>query len=112
MARPTYAATAWAAQSDCAGVWLDGEKLAPSTWARLVEAATEQARVFAPVLPDDAEIPAGYVMGTILHTRELAAAAKRDGDVIAGDVYAIRARDLTAAVRACFRPKRGRPGIG
>ena len=113
MPNPAYGAQAWAAQTDCAGVaWPEGERMSPASWTRMVAAATDQVRRYARTLPDDQEIPDRWGVATVLHVRERWGAAKRDGDVIAGDSYAIRAKDLTATVRGLLRPKRGRGGVG
>lgn len=107
--------TTWASREDAlASSWAAAKDVPPAFLDELLEAATEQAAAYAPAPALDPVtlepiIPARYRLAVIYQARELWAAAKRDGDVIAGDAYVIRARDLTATVRQLLRPTRGRP---
>lgn len=57
-------------------------------------------------------VPTAWRMAHMLHTRELAAAAKRDGELIGVDGLAVRTRPLIGAVKALLRPARGVPEVG
>jgi hypothetical protein len=103
----------WATTDDArASTWKDAATIDDTALDKLLDVATEQCQAFAPVLPEGMDVPARYTQAVVLQARELWAAARRDGDVITGDTYALRARDLTATVRQLLRPRRGRPGIG
>jgi len=109
---------AWATPADAlASTWKDAGDVPTPILEELLEAAEEQCREFAPVLPvDDLGVevtaPVRYRLAVVYQARELWAAGRRNGDVIAGDTYVIRAKDLTSTVRQLLRPRRGRPGIG
>lgn len=109
---------AWATPEDAlASTWKDASDVPTPILEELLTAAEEQCRDFAPALPvDDLGVevaaPVRYRLAVIYQARELWAAGRRNGDVIAGDTYVVRARDLTASVRQLLRPRRGRPGIG
>jgi len=103
---------AWATDEDAKTHWADAKTMDPAQLAQLLDAAQEQAEAFAPTLAEGAVIPDRYTLAVVAQARELYAAARRDGDVIAVDAYAIRARPLTSTVKQLLRPQRGRPGIG
>lgn len=110
--------TAWATREDAlASSWKDAADVPPGILDDLLVAAEEACREFAPPARLDPVtleevVPVRYRLAVIYQARELWAAGRRNGDVIAGDTYVIRARDLTASVRQLLRPRRGRPGVG
>ena len=101
--------TAWATMADARDphVWPDAVNMPDATLTRYLAAAHEALEGFAPALPDGATVPESYRLANILHARELRNATQRgESDVIGVGDYAIRARPLTAAVRALLRPQR------
>lgn len=102
----------WADAAAARVHWADARTMDAEQLDTLLAAAQEQAEAFAPVLAEGAAVPERYTLAVIAQARELYAAARRDGDVIAVDAYAIRARPLTATVKQLLRPSRGRPGVG
>lgn len=108
---------AWATREDAlTSSWKDAGDVPPALLDELLVAAEESCREFAPAPPLDDQgaevVPVRYRLAVIYQARETWAAGRRNGDVIAGDTYVIRARDLTASVRQLLRPRRGRPGVG
>lgn len=103
--------SSWATLEFARSIWPDAVALSDESLQALLDDATAQCREFAPTLEEGAVLPDGYARATVLQARELAAAAKRDGDIIGGDVYAITARPLTGSVRALLRPTSGVPTI-
>ena len=97
---------AWATLEQARQDWPDAPTSDP-VLQRLLDDATAQCAAYAPQLADDAEPPEEWARACILQARELWAAARRDGDVIGGEAYALRARALTDAVRGLLRPRRG-----
>lgn len=57
-------------------------------------------------------IPPAWRLALVYQARDTRAAAMRDGGMIAGEVYAIRPRPLSDAVKQLLRPARGRRAIG
>lgn len=103
----------WATQPQAAYLWPDSGVIDPGALALLLDAAQEQCEEYAPALADPAAVPARYTLAVVYQARELWAASQRgEQDVIGVGDYAIRARPLTAAVKALLRPQRGRPGVG
>ncbi len=112
---------AWTDAATARAHWPDAASLPDATLGRLLEAASVQCATYATdslrtavdvALAVATPPPPPAVMACILHARELYAASLRDGDVIGGPDYAIRARPLTGVVKALLRPDRGRPVIG
>lgn len=98
----------WATIEDVQAAWpdalLDEEQL-----QRLLDAAQEALEEYAPVLAEDAPVPARYTEALILHVREIWRSGEREaGDLLGIGDYAVRARDMTAAVKALLRPKKAR----
>ena len=88
---------------------------------QLLDSAEETCRAYAPlpvVLVDADGVATEVVtesmrLAVIYQAREVWAAAKREGDVIGGDTYVIRARPLVGSVKQLLRPAsptRGRIG--
>lgn len=102
--------TAWATLEQARQDWPDAPT-SDDVLARLLADATPACQAYAPALADPDTIPAHYSRACTLQARELWAAARRDGDVIGGAEYAVRARDLTATVRSLLRPRRGLPRV-
>lgn len=105
-----------------ASPWPAAPKSAPQL-QQLLDAAEVGCREYAPlpVMVPSAEDPDVLVelvtenmrLAVIYQARELWAAAKRDGDVIASGDYVIRARPLVGTVKQLLRPsspRRGRVG--
>jgi hypothetical protein len=93
----------------------------PVLLQQLLDAAEEQCRAYAPppvvlVAADGTSsevITESMRLAVIYQARELAAAAKRDGDTIAsGEGYLVRARPLVPSVKQLLRPSRGRRRVG
>ena len=97
----------WASVEQARQDWPDAPA-SDATLLRLLGDAQAQCEAYAPTLAEDADTPAGYARAVVLQARELWASARRDGDVIGTDTYAVRAWPLTGAVKALLRPKRGR----
>lgn len=109
----TYAETPWATTAIAPQHWPEAGTVDPAALARYLSAATDACRDYAPILDAAAIIPAGYVIATCLHARDLHSAMLRDSaDVIGVGDYAIRARPLSAAVKQALRPETRRPTIG
>lgn len=114
--------TAWVTPEQAADPattpWAQAATVPEGVMARLLAAAQEACEHYAPMakvaaITDQAPAPESYQLAVIYQARELWSAAKRDGDLIdAQGAYPIRARPLTAAVKALLRPQQGRPLIG
>lgn len=78
----------------------------------LIAAAQRKCEAFAPTLEDPDDPPAGFDTAVALACRDVWASARRDGDVIGFDSYAVRVRPLSVDVCALLRPPTGRPGVG
>lgn len=104
--------TNWVTIDEVQAAWPDA-LLDEDDLQRLIDAAQEVLLEYAPALAVDAEVPARYKEALIMHVRELWRASERDGDVIGinGDGFAVRARDLTAQVKALLRPRTGKPAL-
>lgn len=93
--------------------WADAGKLDDLVLDELLEAALPGVINYAPALPAETPAPTSYLLGLTYHARDLRTAILRgEGDVIGVGDFALRARELSAAVKALLRPKRGRPGVG
>lgn len=102
----------WATLEEVRLRWADAP-LDDVLLGEMMQAAHEQLLVYAPALPEGAEVPQRYVEAEALQTRALGQAQDRDGDVIGfGDGFAVRVRPLGAEVRALLRPRHGTPVIG
>lgn len=109
----TYAETPWATTAIAPQHWPEAGTVDPAALTRYLSAATDACRDYAPILADTDTIPAGYVIATCLHARDLHSAMLRDSaDVIGVGDYAIRARPLSTAVKQALRPETRRPTIG
>lgn len=97
-------------------IWPEANTLDPATLTIYLEGATIQAAEFAPALADLAPVPVTWQLAVAYQAREVYAAARRDGDLIGGqvgaDAYPLRARPLTGTVQQLLRPRRGRPSVG
>ena len=109
----------WATPEQAKAHWADAASLPPETLQTLLDVATEQCEVYAPVLPvvdpppdPPAPLPSRYVQACIYQAREVYAAGQRDGDIIGLGDYAIRARPLTSTVKSLLRPQPGVPAVG
>lgn len=99
----------WAEVTDVRDRWADAP-LDDDLLGSLLDAAHEQLVAYAPVLPEDAAVPARYLEAEVLQVRALWQAQERDGDVLGfGEAgYAVRVRPLGQDVRSLLRPRRGR----
>lgn len=102
----------WATAEQAKAHWPDASSLPPETLDTLLAVATEQCEIFAPVLPLAEQPPDRYMLACVYQARENYAAGQRDGDIIGLGDFAIRARPLTASVKALLRPQPGRPKVG
>lgn len=102
---------AWATPAQAIAHWPDAASIDNDVLLTLLDVATEQCKAYAPDVAQP--YPTGYMLATVYQARECYAAASRDsGDLIGIGDYAIRARPLTAAVKALLRPQRGVPAVG
>lgn len=108
----------WATPDQVMDGWAD----APLDRERLhllMASAQRTCEEYAPALPavvidgvPVVVVPANYTLAVVMQTRAWGEAAKRESDVIGfGDGFAIRARPLSADVKALLRPKRGTPVV-
>lgn len=100
----------WATTTQARETWPD----APAdddVLTGLLDAAYEQVAAYAPYIVPNV-IPQRYVQANVLQARELWTAARRDGDVIGFDAYAVRVRPLSATVKALLRPPGAVPRVG
>lgn len=94
-------------------LWPDSGQLGDASLARLLGAAYEQCRDYAPVLLDGAPIPAAWPVAQIYQADELWSASRREGDVIGFDeTTAIRVRPLGNTVKSLLRPRTAVPRLG
>lgn len=106
----------WASKEQARAAWPDAPVDDP-TLDRLLLAAQEQCSAYAPVLVADEAtgtitVPQRYTEAVVLQARELWGAARREGDVIGFDAYAVRVRPLGSTVKQLLRPQRGVPRLG
>lgn len=93
-------------------LWADSEQLSETSLARLLGAAYDQCREYAPTLPDGDPIPEGWPLAQIYQADELWAASRREGDVIGfSDTTVIRVRPLGNTVKALLRPRPAVPRL-
>ena len=100
---------AWADLADARAHWPDAPA-DDTTLQRLLDVATDVLGAYAP--PPGDPVPTRYALACVLQARELWGAARREGDVLGFDTYAVRVRPLTGTVRALLRPTRGVPTVG
>jgi len=100
---------AWATLDEARAHWPDSASLDDSTLSVLLEVATQQCELYAPLLVPE---PDRYMIAVIYQAREVYTAGQRDGDVIGIGDYAIRARPLTSTVKSLLRPQPGVPVTG
>lgn len=96
------------------GLWADASTMADDTLTFLLAAAWSQcaeylASVSVTVDPLPDPLSERWVLGNVYQARELWAAARREGDVIGFDTFAVQPRPLTATVKALLRPLRAVP---
>lgn len=104
---------AWATKEQARAHWPDAAPLTDAVLDTLLEAAHEQCVAYAPPLPDPEPVPASLMLANVYQAREIYAASLRgESDVIGVGDYAIRARPLTAAVKALLRPRRASWTVG
>lgn len=97
----------WTSLTEARAIWPDAP-VSDVTLGSLLDDAEAQCRAYAPAWDENDDVPAGYGRAVVLQARELWAAARREGDLLGGSDYAVRARPLTGAVKTLLRPKRGR----
>lgn len=107
MANPAYSATAWADATAAADHWPDVADLTPAVQTLLFTAATRVAKRHTPALdPDTTLITDDMVLAVIYLAKDLRAAILRgDTDIVGVGDYALRARSLSAVVRALLPRK-------
>lgn len=102
----------WATREQARAHWSD----APAdddVLDTLLAAAFPACEGYAPPLPEGDPVPPAYMLANVYHAREIWNASQRgEQDVIGIGEYAIRARPLTAAVKALLRPKTVRWTVG
>lgn len=108
---PAAPLSSWAQLDDAREVWPDAP-VDDDVLARLLVTGCEQLSEFAPALVPGAAVPQRYIEANVLQARELWSAARRDGDLVGFDTYAVRVRPLSATVRQLVRPPGGRPRFG
>jgi hypothetical protein len=93
-------------------LWPDSEQLDEPTLVRLLEAAYDQCRAYAPTLLAGSPVPEGWPLAQIYQADELWTAARRDGDVIGFDeTTQIRVRPLGTTVKSLLRPRSAVPRL-
>lgn len=100
--------TNWATIEEVQAAWPDAV-LDETTLQRMIDACQAQLEVFAPALAYGDPIPPNYTEALILQVRELWRAGERDSDVLGVGEYVVRAKDLTAQVKALLRPRSATP---
>lgn len=98
--------SAWASKEDARTHWADAATMDDTLLDQLLNIANEQLLEYAPVLAVGDPVPARYMLATVLQAKELREAGDRAGDVIGFGDYAVRARPITATVKALLRPPR------
>ena len=101
---------AWATKDQARAHWPDATTMTDDVLDTLLEVATEQCASYAPTTEEP--LPTGYMVATIYQAREVYEAGQRSGDVIGFGDFAVRARDLTATVKAMLRPPRSIGSVG
>ena len=97
---------AWATLNDAREMWTESRTIPDATLARLLADAEWQCEQIAPLVAPGATVPGAYARAVVLQARELAQAARRDGDMIALDSWSVRATPVTPTVKSILRPKR------
>ncbi len=95
--------------------WGDASTIDDADLEDLLDAAWAGCVAFLPVevVTDLAYVPTpAHIMANVLNARDAWAAARRDGDVIGFDSYAVRVRPLSGTVQQLLRPRRGVPMVG
>ena len=96
----------WATVADARVHWKVGDAVTDAAITDLLTAADEQCAAFAPALPAGAPVPFRYKLAVIYQARELYNAGRRDNaDAVGVGDFVIRARPLTATVKALLRPE-------
>lgn len=103
---------AWASKEQAREHWIDAVALTDPVLDRLLTVAATMPAITTWAKPpgnvDPEPVPEPYVLANILQARELYNAIQRgETDVIGVGDYAIRARSLTAAVKALLPRKIG-----
>ena len=83
-----------------------------ATLTNLLDTARRKCEAFGPALEDPEDPPVGWDYAQTLTARDLWSAARRDGDVIGFDAFAVRTRALTTDVQGILRPGAGLPLVG
>lgn len=108
-----YNATPWADRAMARLHWPDATSIADTVLDTFLTVATSACKAYAPAIADTDTIPVDWALATIYQARDVYAAGARDSsDVIGFGDYAIRARDLSTAVKALLRPRRGVGPVG
>ena len=93
-------------------LWPEAAQLEEETLIRLLEAAYDQCRIYAPTLLDGSPVPEGWPVAQIYQADELWTAARREGDVIGFDeTTQIRVRPLGTTVKSLLRPRSAVPRL-
>lgn len=101
----------WADVAQARRDWPDAPADDPTLEDLLTDARVKVA-AFGPTLDDPDLPPDGWSRAQILTARDVWGAARRQGDLIGFDTFAVRVRPLTADAMALVRPYTGRPGVG
>jgi hypothetical protein len=93
-------------------LWPDSEQLDEPTLARLLAAAYDQCRQYAPTLLEGSPVPEGWPVAQIYQADELWTASRREGDVIGfSETTVVRVRPLGNTVRSLLRPRGAVPRL-
>lgn len=101
--------------TDARAIWADAAGLDDADLQAVLDAAWERCSSYMPdeVLAVDPFVATpGQIRANVLDARDLYQAARREGDVIGFDTYAIRVRPLSATVRSLLRPPSGMFRVG
>jgi len=104
----------WATLETARRAWPDAPSGTPDDddlLTQLLEIARDKVLTFGPLLADPDAPPDGWDYAQTLAARDVWQAARRDGDFIGFDTYAIRVRPLSADAQAIVRPYKGTPSV-
>ena len=95
---------AWATRDEARRFWADAQRIDDADLDVLLDVAHEQCVAYAPSVVEP--VPVSFMLANIYQAREVWAAGNRESqDVIGFGDFAIRARPLTASVKALLRPE-------
>lgn len=104
--------------ADARALWADASTIDDDVLADILATSWARCVEFLPagVADDWSNVPGPVMLrwktANVYDARDLWAAGQRDGDVIAFDTYALRARPMSGTVASLLRPRRGVPMVG